>query len=272
MILPCTRGLPCTFACIDFSPHHLLCLPRRSARRQRLFRLSLELGLPCIGCPWQMLWSRRRSSRSDPNTHRTHLEPQLSPPRRLSLSTTLISRPPLAPLDPLDPQASQSSVTAAAEDMSSSNHSSSSDNDSFVLKHPNGRQNHPEALDRKSSRYAPIMFCHCSPPVLTLFTSDHPLSHNHHVVHNQIKLVKVLFPHLTHLLQTVLPLLLRRGRVIRTTRSSIYTTLSNRFLLVLLSLRRRLVPSILFHRSSQMPTMRVMTSRSHRISHLARLL
>lgn len=150
------------------------------------FLFSLELISSCIGRPLQMLWSRRRSSRSDPNTHRTQLELQLSPPRRPSLSTNLIPRPPLAPLDPLDPQASQSSLTAAAEDMSSSHLglSSSSDDDSFALKHPTGRQNDPEAIDRKSSRYVPYNFLSLFSSSLTWFTSDHLLLHLHHVAHN----------------------------------------------------------------------------------------
>jgi hypothetical protein len=162
-MVPCTRGLPIVLLPVLFIFDFYL--PRRSWRRQRLSLLSLELPYHCIGRPTQMLWSKRRSSRSDPNTHRTQVEPQLSQHRRPSLLTNSISRLPLAPLDPLDPQASQSSLAAAAEDMSPSHHSSSSsDNDSSALKHHAGRQNDRDALDRRSSRYVTYNF-------LSLFAS-----------------------------------------------------------------------------------------------------
>src|ERR1700733_5480382 len=97
-----------------------------------------------------MLWSKRRSSRSDPNTLRTHIQPQLSP-RRPSSSANSTPRLPLAPLDPLDPQASQSLIVAAIDDMAS--YPSSSDNDSSAIKHHVARQNDCEVVDGKTNRY-----------------------------------------------------------------------------------------------------------------------
>ena len=95
-----------------------------------------------------MLWSKRRSSRSD---SRTHIQSQLSPPRRSSSSANSTPRLPLAPLDPLDPQASQSLIVAAIDDMAS--HHSSSDNDSSAVKHHVARQSDCEVVDGKTSRY-----------------------------------------------------------------------------------------------------------------------
>jgi hypothetical protein len=215
-----------------------------------------------------MLWSKRRSSRFDPNTHRTQVQPQLSPPRRPSLPPNSNPRLPLAPLDPLDPQASQSSITAAAEDMSSSHHSSSSDDDPSALKHRIGRQIDREALDKKASRYVRYSFLSLFASSLTLFTSDHPLLH-HHVVHSQIKLVEARFPHLMRPLRTVPPLARRRACLIRLTRIYTRTILYNRFHLDLFNLNRHLTPSIPFRPSRQMPTTRVMSYHSHVISHLA---
>jgi len=147
-----------------------------------------------------MLWSKRRSSRSPRRT-----QPRLSSPRRPSSSANSTTRLPLAPLDPLDPQASQSSLAAAAEVMSSSHHSSPSDN---ATKHHAGRQIDREAFHRISSRY--VTFYFIARLQFDFISLGHLLLHRRRAAHSQIKLVEAQFPPLTRLLRTAPPSNLHR--------------------------------------------------------------
>ncbi|KAF5386107.1 hypothetical protein D9615_002254 [Tricholomella constricta] len=93
-----------------------------------------------------MLWSKRRSSRQEsynsiphnklaqPEEQRTH------PSRRQSIPTNSSPRFPFSPLDPLDPQGSQSSLVAAADDLSSSGILPASDPHPSVAKQSIGHQ------------------------------------------------------------------------------------------------------------------------------------
>lgn len=103
-----------------------------------------------------MFWSKRRSSRPDlyNTTNKNQIQQELPSPSRPSFSVNSSPRQPFAILDPLDPQASQSSLAAAADDMSLSPNSSSSDVDSAAVKQAISRQIvNRNAPDPKSSQY-----------------------------------------------------------------------------------------------------------------------